>query len=755
MGKWEEVDIASVWALLWTLTGERSKFMRFQTLLLQFPKVHEMLRENNTAAIEDQISGFDAAKVERLSLVFAYLNLSNAERVVRGAIEWIATDINPKVVDKLERLDNIEAEAVSEEAFRMIFKVVKEKMGKEDELAALLFFAPLGPSVVQFVAESREFVRGKIVELLGSDVEMRRIVGCILCERLSEAFEQQSLVSPKLFELLSGLLVVKSEGQYRAHKAMRRLIECGVFDDRGMVQTLVDQFEKYDDKDRKLFFKLMLKFFNDVEMVVIEVVIPIVGFVITSFVNECGFRNELLGMLSAFPLPKQTVEQIRESALASCHSVFEKRQVEFYPDALAVLYGISNTDGYKCVISAAKDLLVAAQFMGDASGAMKTRIRCAQLLADLCDNEEARDNEDLQVKIPKLIQEFLCQTVGSLQPCNLVFLLSTVFVNHLNVLKAMSAADWAKVFAGFKLLVQKDTLTTRVNVELEVIKKISDHIDAALKAEFIETILKGDFEYLSGLPLSAIDGDSMLLHFIGSYIKKSESGCETICASLAGLLPVTTQTMLPSLLEPLMFALLEGKFTEEIAKCVVDGLVDVLPTLDMSERASPDSVMATFDVLSHIIQKYPAVNVDGVLANTKALLEKEEYKDNGMASIPFGASVNIICQILNAKNTCDKDLIIEFIEQMPLDAEELNAQIIASLIAMSDKEAFTEVHVPIVTLFVEMLVNKDQASTLSKEQTDQMKAVVKKAITADSKLERQITREFPRNLQNRFSKLFH
>ena len=740
---WNDIEITSLWTLLWNLTSERAKFFRFQTLLLQFPPIHELLRENNPKFIETELSAVTSETIERSALLFAYMNMDNAERMIRAAIEWLGQDMSPNVVEKLEKLDNIEVDILTSDVRHLIFRIVKEK---SNDLPALLFLAPIVGAVACFVSESSQFIHTKIIELLSSDAPMSKVVGCVICERLGDSLE---FVSDLLFDNLVNCLVTPGEWQYRAHKAMRRLIQTGYLASRRNVDCLVDLFTKCNPNDRPRFVKLFLRYFDEIELVSPDIVMPITAFVITNFIKECSFRHELLGVLSAIPLPKDAARSIKGSVLECCHDVFQKKRIAQYPDALAVLYNILN---HQAELSVIPDLVAAAEFLSDESAPLKTRIGCALWLADFCDSEEAPANVEIQTTIPKRIEEFVCVTVENLEPCNLVCLIATIMVNHGSVLKAMSSEGWIKIFTRFEALVRKENVSNRLNVELEVIKKISDHIPDSHKSQLVELLLKGEIEYLSGLPACSIDGDSMLLHFIGSYVKKSTLPCNDILSQLVDLIPFTTQQMLVSLLDPLEVALQVEKLTEETAKSVFDNLVESLSIFNMSDEVPPDSAVTVFGFLSTLCKNFHSLDVDTLLKKTQALLERDEYKERGMEPVAFAEAVSLTCQIFVIKNICDEELINEFLEQLSLEesvaAPGLTEQIIESLSAMCHNEVFLPVHRPILKFFIEGLLDEWANAGVSQELLDKMKQTVKSSLAANSELKRHFAEEFPRNLQS-------
>jgi hypothetical protein len=86
----------------------------------------------------------------------------------------------------------------------------------------------------------------------------------------------------------------------------------------------------------------------------------------------------------------------------------------------------------------------------------------------------------------------------------------------------------------------------------------------------------------------------------------------------------------------------------------------------------------------------------------------------------------------------------------------VNEGVLQSFVEMGQNvDVFGSIRSEIVKLFVDLLLNQKDVMCENEALISGMKDVVKKAIIADSKLERQITKGFSRRDQNHFRTLFN
>jgi hypothetical protein len=276
---------------------------------------------------------------------------------------------------------------------------------------------------------------------------------------------------------------------------------------------------------------------------------------------------------------------------------------------------------------------------------------------------------------------------------------------------------------------------------------------------FVRRIVAGQFDYLGGLPTFSAGPESMLLHFVGSWLKRSAGQMPTeLLESLVSPLPFVRVAMIPSVLEPFMIGLSRGFVTEFTGSNVVSDLLELLPDVDMTDDEVSDSVIAILDVISSLLRVFRSIDPDRVLACVARLTAQEETEEEEakpLAALSLGAAIKFVCEVSVSIGRGDSELLLGFIEMMPFPVESnSNAPVLEALLAMAENEAFQELAFPILNAFKDFLVMPKQTLeqyAIGGPIKDALREAVKKAIRADPALERKLTMEMTREQQNRFN----
>jgi hypothetical protein len=149
-------------------------------------------------------------------------------------------------------------------------------------------------------------------------------------------------------------------------------------------------------------------------------------------------------------------------------------------------------------------------------------------------------------------------------------------------------------------------------------------------------------------------------------------------------------------------------------------------------------------------------DVNGLIENVvKAIEPEESEEEDDMSPVSLGSAIKFLCEVSVVRKRCDSDLLSGFVEMMPLPRESgVNESILNSFLEMAKNlEFFGTIHIDIVKLFVDILLNHKDIVFESEGLANEMKEAIKNAVMADSRLEREITRGFSRQNQNHFRSL--
>ncbi|KAK8900443.1 hypothetical protein M9Y10_002770 [Tritrichomonas musculus] len=708
-----------------------------------------------------------------LFALLPFLPIDDAHSIVESSIELLSDyfqnhedDCFPEPL--IGHIDTIEVASIKPQLFSDLFQLFTDK--SKDKLAeSTLIFAPIANSFIENIEDAALFTAQLFSKCLNQQKKPAIVAGIFLVERLSQQYSINPNYAPSdLFEkLYSHLLDNDKLIKYRCHKSMRRLIQCGIFDVVDKVKQIVDQYDKYQAQEKLLFFKLISNYLEDTESISLNTVQPIFDFAMSK-ISDFEISGYILSVFTSFAaIDASFIKELLKPLLLTAHQIAIQKKIIFYHDATEMLFAISKCFGNEKITIFAKDVLSMAEVLDQDESSLSLRRR-----TDLC--QSIASLPFLDSTLEKILN-FINKSIEKLNISgNSIYPLCTSIISISSKLTVEKAKDLS---IRCSKLAEKETDAQRLNAILETLKTLNELIQSQSKsqnevmADFVNQIIHGNFSYFHNLSfIVAADPKLMLFNFITILIQSNAISYDQIITEIINYLPIIPSPFLPNVSEPIMNVI--DNLSNDQCKTIADSLTEVIPSFDMYTEEN-DEVISSFDLISSILKVHPKV-VDSasllkIIDELIQIKESNNDDENGendadnerpMDVISLGSAMSLICQLSLHVQSVDQfeDLLLSVIDQVPFPAiSNCNDSVISSLLKMySEKDKFAKIYKQILFVFTQLLVmNNDERKSLniSIDNLNAMKAVIREAVRANSSLERELTKDFTRQMQNQFKNI--
>ncbi|OHT02628.1 hypothetical protein TRFO_07051 [Tritrichomonas foetus] len=755
-------QIDEIWTSISNLAfQDTNAFISLIPLIEKISFGNQSFTESNPSEISEAINNLKNSSIDihqrvassaPLFALFPFLTQSNATSFIENVIDFIE-NINEDYPEKLINLiDTIEVVSIKENVYSDLFKLFKEKSDSK-LFAATLVFSPIANAFLDNVENSIAFSSSLFEKCISTQQKRELISASLLAERLAQTYSVNPISMPAgLFEKLSPLLFHDdSTVQFRAHKAMRRLIEFGVFDQKEKVKALVDQYHKY--KTPHLFFKLISKYLEDSDNISLDTIKPIFDFALSN-VEDFNISGYLLSIFSFFgTMNSDYIRDIVKPILVTVHQIVIQKKINFYHDATETLFTISKCFGPENIniftkdIEAIAEILLNEQTSDDLVLSLHKKTLLGQSIALLPISEGTFS----------LILEFINQNIQKVT-CNSIYPICQIVITLFEKFSIEATIDYVNKFVE---LAAKETDLNRLNAILQTLKKLFKKLIKNSKNEqiinFINKIVNGHLQFFNGLPfVISATNESMIIHFVSVYLRKNIVPSSEILNEIIKYISLVPPLYLPALLESIIYCI--STLTTEQCQRVVDGLIPLIPSFDLYSEEN-DYVLATFDVISAILKVHPETinSVELIQVLDKLTQANEEEDDVSMDIHSLASTMKLICELSLVTPEVNDDLLSSIIDLVPFPEETNgNDAVITTFVQMcQQKDKFANVYLPILAIFVKLVTSFDIGPLkISDENISGMKAALKVACQNDSTLDRQLTKDFTRHQLNRFKTIF-
>jgi hypothetical protein len=299
---------------------------------------------------------------------------------------------------------------------------------------------------------------------------------------------------------------------------------------------------------------------------------------------------------------------------------------------------------------------------------------------------------------------------------------------------------------------------TRVLVKL--LKRYT--IDEEKLCSFVKAILNGELAVLRNLPLWFFGSlTEWPLKFVARFVKKLPSLARPFCETIMGWIPNALPFGVADILQTLRAGLTVGVFDAELAEHLAIHASRTFSPLD-PERA--EDLTAAIDTLNDIIVRHPGAVGDlehclhimdqltqAALSRGRAAEEEDEEEDEDGEAAQYMPAVTQFVLAAYAsgrfEGAISGELLNAVLARLPLEEDpERMLPIARSLLAiMENTERFQPFALPLVEHLLElvMLPKADRETyEFSQELVAEMKAMVKKVVKGNRKLEQKLTNKY-------------
>lgn len=746
------VSVESLWSSIVELINEEpNSFLKIVQYIEIFNDIIPDFREQNPPVIAEWIAKITSDKTdmktfEILMYLFPYISLDNTKNLVKAAADFVNIECFEKYI---KFVDFIEVASIPQNIYEETFEILKQSTKPE----TVLFFAPLAIAYTEHVNEANNFFINLAMKLLENEPN-EIVAGCFLLERLSMQLGQEPQVVPSdLFEKLLKLILVDNKIiQYRANKALRRLIECGAFDKPEYSSLLIEEFSKYNVNDYCLFFKLINKYLGDTETVSLETIKPIFEFAVSNITKDIEVDGYLISIFTFFlSIDQCFLKDLLKDCLLTAHKLILNKKEQFYSDIVEFIYEVINSFGESKVLILAKDIESVSNSLDNEKLSIKRKTLIAQSLAGIS------SFSFVQQIIPKLI-DFVLANFKSAKN-NLIFNFCTIITILMN---QMNKDQIIEIYNEMKQLSFVEMNFDRLNALIDTINKILKQNKELDSTDFIQKMINGEFSYLCGLPFYVSADDKLIIfHFLKSYIKRNPTKVEQVIEKLIQITGIIPSTMIPSISEPLIKIIELNILSDSQYQTLLDYLTELIPIIDIYNDASDE-----FSVISFLISKILFIKKDLQIQKLTESIESIVIKcsDEGEEeeTIPTESLVialQLYTQIISISKTYNKEALNNVIKSFSiLQRSKSLVGIIASLFEIEfSKESLEELYLPFLKFYVNVfLMDKKecQEQNITNEQIEKIRLFLKTELHKDQKLEKELTKDFPRNKLNRFKAVY-
>lgn len=699
-------------------------------------------------AVEKLEKEIEIDSLKQLLNLLPVLPLSISGKVFACFVKKIEGGCDVPQINQI--IANLDVEAVSEDALGCISDLFTEQRTPASAMAIAPFIEVLASDDESTIVQT---CSAFILEKLKGTVE-EQISALFLFEHLAPVYASGEESVPKdVFGLVAPILFVPDETlSFRAHKATRRMIDSGLWNEELHIVAILSQYREYGEEHLGLFYKLIGAFLEEMKTPKMKVLQEIFDFACGAIKNEKSAVSrakslECLSRISSFG--KTLIEDVYEEGLDVAEALLKAEEKKCYTEIANYMLAMTMVYPETTLPRVKASLPVLVRSLADEeAGTKKQRLERAESLASIgqgCMSDE----------LLAMIADFTLQALTNVAGGELFYICSVVLALK-DVLKPEVAKE---LFVKLENLARTEVVSTRLNALLHTMKKILKRFDVDA-SQFANDIIDGNIAILSKLPLfSCHDEKTMLFYFISAYIRKFPLKSGDITGKLIACVPRVVFGMLPVVLEPVEAALHAGIVSFEDAKKLYNTITELLEGLGVS---GDEATCACFDILSKIGKTNPElIDVPKILEIIKNHVTGGEDDDDDKTETPeFPVIVRFVLEIYTSKTMkadVDPELLKIIIGALPLHPDISAMEEIMMLLVklLDDLERFKPVVVPVMIAISELLMLKKSdldEYEFSPEALQTLRETLKKMLQADKTLERQITKSFnSRPKLNRFS----
>lgn len=659
----------------------------------------------------------------------------------------------------IQSIDNIEVASINHSQYTELLKYFKNHQN-ENLAAVSLFFAPISNSFIDNEPDSIQFAIDLFDSCMKSDNQFDIMAGLFLVERLSQKYSSNPNYSPsQIFEKVSShLFDENSMMKYRSHKAMRRLIQSGLFETKEKVAQLVDQYPQYKDDQKNLFFKLMSSFLEELESVNLETVQPIFEFCLSN-ISQFDIIGYILSIFTSFAaISPDFIKDLQKAILLNVHQIVLQKKFHFFKDATEALFAISQCFGQEKIAIFEKDihLIIESIASEDCTLPFNKVVEVYQSISTLPFISSTKGS------ILKFLENSYEKIAG-----NTIYPFCTTCISLSTELNAEETESLIKKLTEIGL--KEDDECNRLYAILETVKKLLKQTKKLDETKYhqlcdmlCEKITSNQFQSFHSLPfIVSADLKSMMFHFISSLIYNNNSeASHNLLQEIIRFSSIVPSSFLTYLLEPIQKA--EARLSIHECQQVASAIATIVPSFDLYSEEN-DDVISSLTVLLSILRRFPeVVDTDNILKALNSLIQvktndDEEEDDKLFDPLSIVTTYKLIVSLsLNAKEI-NLDVLSTIVEEMPItDDASSNSEIIialAEMISENNQQRFEPLYLPILTLFANLAIETDPHKKdlmINSNADDKMKSALREAVRKDSTIERKLTKDFIRAKHNRF-----
>lgn len=760
----KEIDPVKTWTSLFEIARDETSYLSIFNPLIQQFILESDYKIETTPEIKNAIECFldnqkevkerEEQLIPLMSLI-QYLMDETILKIFDGVACVIKkhveeyNEIPEKILNILETAD---MDAISPETLGLLMKNLVGSKEKDDFEYYVLGYSPIAAELIDDDNDQLKFLINVVHDGLNGD-RMKKISALILLKYIAPQIAgNKEFLQKDMFSILSSNFLEKDEVIcLKAHKAMRKLIEYGIYDNIEEVLVVIKQFPEYPEEKYPLFFKLLQRFLDDYQNPKLRVVQAIYAFIEDSFNKGSNFIKgkclELLSQIAA--INKIYVEDIYEEALEIAIKLLgvEKR---CFTEITNFFLAVSKL--FPETLSKIIDLLglLTDSLTDESTGTIKQRMERAESIATIIQNGSCFG------ELIEKVTEFTISTLDIISGNELFYVCSVILA-----LREQLNQQTANIIYGkLEKLARNEKSSPKLNAILHTMKKLmkSFKIDAT---DFVQSLLIGDIKFLGGFPLYTCQNEeTMIFYFIAAYIRLYPLKSEAICTKLIDIIPLVRSEMIPVILEPLEAGIHLGIVGRDDLVKTYEIIMTSLNSFEISENE--EEICACIEILSQIGKSNPDIfNISDVFEILNQLITSVD-EDEIDCSQPISSIIRFTLELYTVKNiniTINEMLMNLILKILPL-APSISGMddILELLVEILDDPRFKNFIVKILILISEILMMKKPDLDQYQFRPDlilKLKETLKKHILLDRTIERQIVKTFKNNRQkmNRFNSL--
>lgn len=721
-------------------------------LVPEFLNIESQLINDSINILLDSSISIEKRKTiaQPLLALIPFLKLEKEHQIVQGILELM------KICSKeiISYLDNVEVSCFRLELFTDILNILKS-IDPQIDVSPVTFFAPFANVFIEALPESLDFVQ----EIFGKYLKGEKnhlIAAYFLAERMSSTFgnKPDCPIPGDLFEsLIDHIIDDDLEIRQHANKALRRLIESGVYDNPTYPDSIVQKFSLFSEDTYKIFFKLLNKFFEDPEMVDIDTIKPIFTFMISILKQNDkpilqGYALTLVTLMAT--ANKMFLSELYQSCIQLSHIFLEQKLTPNYLSIANIFLAIEKSFGLDKISN--DDVKLLANSISDESLSIKQKIKISEALISIMLDDTANYTDQINQ-----ILSFVKNSYNDFQG-NLVYHANTILISCRKLIHEEASDLVSKLIERCKI----ETNNDRLNATLETIKKLSKKCKVDQIVDFVNILMNGEIEFLGGMkPFVAVDEKSMLLDFIAYLISKFPNELKHVCNEISSWIGYVPPTLISLLLETVATGIEHNLLSDEVKLNILNTLSQNVEGFDISDPSFDNIVMTTNVISKLFIQKPNTEFALALIPKLDKLTQTNEEEDEETNSESLAAIIKLIVELIPFTDTINVENLLDLIELLPFPTQSktMDEILVALSKLIQNKEKIGDAYVPILKLFTMFVVMKKDVLNqyiLDQDRINQLKVILKGAITENRLLEKELTSDFKKDRQklNRFNSIY-